>query len=151
MLCTFYRFLYASAQRGPYPGPGRNNLTMVQSCHETLLDPGDYHKGIQKGIYPIVICYNGFDHYVPTRPISQAAWHKWKLSHELAPILSAGLLVIEELQRDQLEPQLLDAVNEVEACILKNWGKFNPKGSFSSPLHSPEGSKKRTCFFHDIF
>ena len=100
---------------------------MVQSCHETLLDPGDYHKGMQKGIYPIVICYNGFDHYVPTRPISQAAWHKWKLSHELAPILSAGLLVIEELQRDQLEPQLLDAVNEVEACILKNWGKFNAK------------------------
>ena len=61
-----------------------------------IIEEADF-KDIQKNAYPIVVCYNGRDHFTPTRPSSQSKFLKWKLNKELGPILSAALLVIEEL------------------------------------------------------
>ena len=39
-------------------------FTMVQSCHTTLIEEADF-KDIQKNAYPIVVYYNGRDHFTP--------------------------------------------------------------------------------------
>ena len=74
----------------------------------------------KKNAYPMVIVYNGRDHYVPTRPTTYAQYYKWKTEKELAPILSAGLLVIEEMDLEFLSEAERNACNELEACIVKH-------------------------------
>ena len=64
---------------------------MVQLCHTTLLEEAD-SKDIQKNAYPIVVCYNGRDHFTLMQPSSQSKFLKWKLNKELGPIVSAALL-----------------------------------------------------------
>ena len=70
---------------------------MVQSCHSTLLDPPEFTE-MEKNQYPLVICYNGRDHFTPTVTASMDTFFSWKLNRELGPILAAGLMVITELE-----------------------------------------------------
>ena len=98
--------------------PSFSLITMVQSYHTTLLDDADF-KEIYKNAYPIVICYNGSDHFTPTRPSTEPKYSGWKLNRELGPIISASLLVIEELDRHKLDPAVLTAVNQLEATIVQ--------------------------------
>ena len=105
---------------------------MVQSCHTTLLEEADF-KDIQKNAYPIVVCYNGRDHFTPMRTSSQSKFLKWKLNKELGPIVSAALLVIEELDRPKLSPAVLTAVNQLEDTIVQTLPTISPT-SLSSHL-----------------
>ena len=107
-------------------------FTMVQSCHTTLIEEGDF-KDIQKNAYPIVVCYNGRDHFTPMRPGSQSKFLKWKLNKELGPIVSAALLVIEELDRPKLSPAVLTAFNQLEDTIVQTLPTISPT-SLSSHL-----------------
>ena len=93
---------------------------MVQSCNQTLLDASDFSRRMEKNAYPMVIVYNGRDHYVPTRPMTYAQYYKWKTEKGPAPILSAGLLVIEEMDLEFLSEAERNACNELEACIVKH-------------------------------
>ena len=47
----------------------------------------------------MVLCFNGKDHFTPTKPSSESKFYSWKLNKELGPIVSASLLVIEELDK----------------------------------------------------
>ena len=105
---------------------------MVQSCHTTLLNPGDFAE-IQNNAYPLVVCYNGKDHFTPTRPSTQSKFYKCKLNMELGPIVSASLLVIEELDRQKLAPAVLAAVNQLEDTIVQTLPIISPR-SLSSHL-----------------
>ena len=113
--------------KGAVPRTRKEKLTMVQSCNFTLLDPCDFSKRMTKSSYPLVIVYNGRDHYVPTTPTSYEEFYKWKTEKELAPILSAGLLVLEELDLNFLSPQQVTACNELEAVIVKHLPTLSEK------------------------
>ena len=91
---------------------------MVQSCNFTLLDPPDFPRRMDKNSYPLVVAYNGRDHYSPTKLTTYVQYYKWKLEKELMPILSAGLLVCEEMDRKFLTDPQANAVSEIEAKIL---------------------------------
>ena len=117
--------------RGPSE-VGVEDAVMVQSCHTTLIEEADF-KDIQKNAYPIVVCYNGRDHFIPMRPSSQSKFLKWKLNKELGPIVSAALLVIEELDRPKLSPAVLTAVNQLEDTIVQILPTISPT-SLSSHL-----------------
>ena len=93
---------------------------MVQSSFESLFNPSDFPKTMGKNAYPCVIGYNSRDHFCPTKPTTTKNYFNWKVQKELAPILSGGLLVIEELDTTHLDPGVVTAVKEVEDCILKN-------------------------------
>ena len=113
---------------------------MVQSCHTTLIEEADF-KDIQKNAYPIVVCYNGRDHFTPMRPSSQSKFLKRKLNKELGPIVSAALLVIEELDRSKLSPAVLTAVNQLEDTIVQTLPKISPT-SLSSHLKAVAARNK---------
>ena len=101
-----------------YPEPSWKTLTMTQSAHIRELNPGDY-SNMHKNQYPIVLCYNGRDHYAPTRSCDPQKYYRWKMEKQLGPILSAGLLIIEEVDRTKLPPNVLQQVNQVEATIVQ--------------------------------
>ena len=88
---------------------------MVQLCHTTLIDAPDF-QNMQKNAYPIVPCFNGKDHFTPTKPISESKFYTWKLNKELGPIVSASLLLI-ELDKHKLAPAVLTAINQLEDTI----------------------------------
>ena len=98
----------------------KEKLTMVQSCNFTLLDPPDFPRRMDKNSYPLVVAYNGRDHYSPTKLTTYVQYYKWKLEKELAPILSAGLLVCEEMDRKFLTDAQANAVSEIEAKNLEH-------------------------------
>ena len=94
------------------------NLTMTQSAHVREINPSNFQR-MHKNQYPIVICYNGCDHYAPTRSFDPQNYYRWKMEKQLGPILLARLLVIEEVDRSKLPSYVLQQVNQVEASIVQ--------------------------------
>ena len=103
---------------------------MTQSAHIRELNPGDY-TNMHKNQYPIVLCYNGRDHYMPTRSASPQNYYRWKMEKQLGPILSAGLLIIEEVDRTKLPANVLNEVNQVEATCTGFTNYFSNKQCYS--------------------
>ena len=116
--------------KGAVPHTCKETLTMVQSCHTTLLGDADF-KEIHKNAYPIVISYNGTDHFTPTRPSTESKFYGQKLNHKLGPIVSASLLVIEELHRHKFDPAVLTALNQLEATIVQTLPIISPMSNTS--------------------
>ena len=118
---------------------------MVQSCHTTLIDEPDF-QNMQKNAYPIVLCFNGKDHFTPTKPSSESKFYSWKLNKELGPIVSASLLVIEELDKHKLAPAVLTAINQSEDTICQTLPVFSPT-SLSSHLKAVavHGTRQALC------
>ena len=52
--------------------------TMIESAHETVLFPEDLQHIDRQGM-PVVIGYNGIDHFVPSIILSIAEYNQWKL------------------------------------------------------------------------
>ena len=113
---------------------------MVQSCHTTLIDEPDF-QNMQKNAYPIVLCFNGKDHFTPTKPSSESKFYSWKLNKELGPIVSASLLVIEELDKHKLAPAVLTAINQLEDTICQTLPVISPT-SLSSDLKAVAAQNK---------
>ena len=103
---------------GAVPRTHVENLTMTQSAHVREIHPSDFQR-MHKNQYPIVICYNGHDHYAPTRSSDPQNYYRWKMEKQLGPILSARFLVIEEVDRSKLPQNVLQQVNQVEATIVQ--------------------------------
>ena len=101
---------------------------MVQSCHSSLLNPDDF-KDRQKNTYPIVICYNGRDHFTPTKSTTLKNYTDWKLNRELGPIIAAGLTVITELDLQHLPPDVVNHINELEASIVAHLPGISPSAN----------------------
>ena len=138
--------------KGAVPRTHKEKLTMVQFCNQTLLDASDFSRRMEKNAYPMVIVYNGRDHYVPTRPTTYAQYYKWKTEKELAPILSAGLLVIEEMDLEFLSEAERNACNELEACIVKHLPTLSVKvnaAHYVMAARAP-GPGSRGPVFHQI-
>ena len=91
---------------------------MTQSAHIREINLSDFQR-MHKNQYPIIICYNGHDHYASRRSSDPQNYYRWKMEKQLEPILSARLLVIEEVDRSKLPQNVLQQVNQVEATIVQ--------------------------------
>ena len=118
---------------------------MVQSCNFTLIDASDYSRRMEKNAYPLVICYNGRDHYVPTKPTTYQHFYAWKTEKELAPILLAGLLVIEEMDLRFVSDEQKEACNELEACIIKHLPTLSPQVNAAHHGMAAQASGRGMC------
>ena len=118
--------------KGAIPHTRKEKPTMVQSCHVTLLNDADFNKEtMHRNAYPLLLCYNGRDHFTPTKPTTDAEFYNWKLNRELGPIVSASLMVIEELDRHMLQPNILTAINQFEATIVQTLPIISPTANAS--------------------
>ena len=76
-------------------------MTASQSCYQLQLNPADFGN-MPKNMFPIVIAYNGRDHFVPTIPCSEKDYLTWKVHKEFGSLVAATLLVTKELDRPSL-------------------------------------------------
>ena len=72
---------------------------------------------------------------------SESKFYSWKLNKELGPIISASLLVIEELDKHKLAPAVLTAINQLEDTICQTLPVFSPT-SLSSHLKAVAARNK---------
>ena len=97
--------------------------TLVESGHLTKIDPKDFqNQRLQPNAYPIVLGFNGRDHYFPTVPSTVHEFNEWKVVHQVGPLLTGVLLAIEDV--DFKDPRLTDqkkqSLQTVKTCILQN-------------------------------
>ena len=102
------------------------------------------------GAYRIVIVYNGRDHFVPTRPISNISYNTWKLKKQLGPILGAGLLVAKEIDRSTLDDTLQNSLSEVEACLLKHLPTLAPQANYDYLTQAIEAPTRGPAFDKEV-
>ena len=80
---------------GPEPVTRCQRMTMIDSGHELKLHPDDF-QNFERQSYPIVIAWNGHNHFVPTCVMSDIQHNQWKLK-ELTILTEASLKVISDI------------------------------------------------------
>ena len=63
---------------GAEPNTRGQRATMIESAHQTVLNPEDLWHIDRQGM-PVAIGYNGIDHFVPSIILSTAEYNQWKL------------------------------------------------------------------------
>ena len=100
---------------------------MVQSAYDVKLLEKDF-KHIQKNNYPIVIVYNGRDHFVPTITTSEKDFLAWKIHHEFGSLLAATLLISQECDRPGVPAATASSIRAVRDCLQQHLPKISKKG-----------------------
>ena len=102
---------------GPGPEPrGRDGITQVESGHDILLHDADTWNQIDKAMVPIVIGWNGSDHYVPTIHLSAPEVEQWNL--DCITIYSQNSLdIISGMQREHLSKVAKNKLDELEVTL----------------------------------
>ena len=80
---------------GPEPVTRSQRMTMIDSGHELKLHPDDF-QNFERQSYPIVIAWNGHNHFVPACVMSDMQHNQWKLK-ELTILTEASLKVITDI------------------------------------------------------
>ena len=80
-----------------------------------------------KNMFPIVIAYNGRDHFVPTIPCSEKDYLAWKVHKEFGSLAAATLLVTKELDRPSLPAGAAQGIKAIEKAIEENLPKISKK------------------------
>ena len=106
---NLFRIPIVVVSPGPEPVTRSQRMTMIDSGHELKLHPDDF-QNFERQSYPIVIAWNGHNHFVATCVMSDMQHNQWKLK-ELTILTEASLKVITDInpvkctdaQRVQLE------------------------------------------------
>ena len=98
----------------------------MQSCYQLQLNPADFGN-MPKNMFPIVIAYNGRDHFVPTIPCSEKDYLAWKVHKEFGSLAAATLLITKELDRPSLPAGAVQGIKAIEKAIEENLPKISKK------------------------
>ena len=101
-------------------------ITASQSCYQLQLNPADFGN-MPKNMFPIVIAYNGRDHFVPTIPCSEKDYLAWKVHKEFGSLAAATLLLTKELDRPSLPAGAAQGIKAIEKAIEENLPKISKK------------------------
>ena len=97
---------------------------MVQSIYDVKLHPKDF-KNLTKNCYPIVICYNGRDNFVPTIQTSEKDFLNWKINREFGSLLAATLLISKECDRPGVPAATAASIRSVTQCLETHLPKIS--------------------------
>ena len=115
-------------------------MTMVQSAYDVKMWDRDF-KNMQKNHYPILICYNGRDHFVPTIPVAEKDFLAWKIHRELGSLLAATLVVAKECDRPGLGRVTASSLRAITNSIESNLPKISKKANSYYLTLSTKSSK----------
>ena len=110
--------------KGRSPRGRIERITTAQSAYSLELDEKDF-RSIPKNQYPIVIAYNGRDHFTPTIPISEKEFLSWKVNKEFGSLLAATLLVAKELNRPGVPAAAAKGIRAIEKVVEDNLPKIS--------------------------
>ena len=77
-----------------------------------------------KNCYPIVICYNGRDHFVPTIQTLEKNFLNWKIHRKFGILLAATLLISKECNRPGVPAATASSIRAVTQCLEKHLPKI---------------------------
>ena len=97
---------------------------MVQSAYDVKQHPKDF-KNMTKNCYPIVICYNGRDHFVPTIQTSEKDFLNWKMHRKFGSLLAAILLISKECNRQGVFAANASSIRAVIQCLETHLPKIS--------------------------
>ena len=83
-----------------------------------------------RAAYPVVVGYNGINHFFPTMSINLHHYNLFKINTELGSLLAAAAVVLEEVNtKDPTLPrEKLVALDSVKKCITANLPVLSQKG-----------------------
>ena len=116
--------------------------TLVESGHLTKIDPKDFQsQKLSPNAYPVVLGFNGRDHYFPTVPSDLHEFNEWKVVHQVGPLLTGVLMAIEQVDFNDstLTQQKKQSLQTVKTCILQNLP------TISKHSHTTYQAKTRQC------
>ena len=90
------------------------------------LNPQDFGN-MPKNHYPVVIAYNGRDHFVPTIPASEDDYLAFKIHKEFGRLAAATLLVSKELDRPTVPAAAAKGIKAIEKVLEENLPKISKK------------------------
>ena len=110
---TLFQIPVVVVSPGPEPVTRCQRMTMIDSWHELKLHQDDF-KNFQKQSYPIVIAWNGHNHFVPTCVMSDIQHNQSKLRELI--ILSEACLQV----RSDINPDKCTDAHRVHLEVLKD-------------------------------
>ena len=99
---------------------------------------------MQKNSYPIVICYNGRDHFVPTIQTLEKDFLSWKIHRKFGSLLAATLLVAKECDRPGVPAATALSIKAVTNCLETHLPKISkPSHTYYLQLRAKKGQTYR--------
>ena len=112
--------------KGRSPCGRIERITASQSCYELKLNPQDFGN-MPKNHFPVVIAYNGRDHFVPTIPATESDYLAFKIHKEFGSLAAATLLVSKELDRPTVPAGAAWGIKAIEKALEENLPKISKK------------------------
>ena len=109
---------------GRQPTGHIERITTTQSAYNVQLHPRDF-KSLTKNCFPIVIAYNGRDHFVPTIATSENDFLNWKIHKEFGSLLAATLLIGKECDRPGVPAGTAASIRAVTKCLETHLPKIS--------------------------
>lgn len=127
---------------GPQPKTRLAILSTVESGCETVFYPED-QVHVDKQGWPLVVAYNGKDHYQPTLVVNKESFSKWQLEC-VAKLSRATLQVVHDVDMEGLSPPKAAFLKDLQVKLSTAVNIFSPTGSDVPP---PSTSRARAVYF----
>ena len=103
--------------------------TVSVSGGYSLLFPEQDFEAMTPNCYPLVLGYNGRDHYFPTRPCTSQEYTNWKLNSQLGGLLAGASLVLEEVdtKATHLSRDVVNAIGQLTKTLNATFPVIAPK------------------------
>ena len=115
--------------------------TTLESGRETILYEEDLQNIDKKG-WPIVVAYNGRDHYAPTLVINSETYGAWQLAC-VAKLSKATLQVVRDVDVNNIDDEKKDFLGDFQKTLRKAITMFAPS---SDPIDTPTGGARSVYF-----
>ena len=99
-------------------------MTTIESAHETVLYESDLDH-LDKEAWPIVVAYNGINHFVPSVIMSQQQHDAWKLSL-VTKMSKVTLNLVKRMDPKSMKPRQGQQLSALETCLKKSITVFEP-------------------------
>ena len=121
----FTLFQLAIVIVGPGPAPRwRQGIVRVESGHDILIPDDKIFDKLDKALAPIIIGWNGRDHYLPTIHLTAPELEQWNLDC-LIVFGQASLDIIEAMDRMNLSDIAKNKLSELKVCLKSTVGYFS--------------------------
>ena len=111
---------------GACPRNQLENMVIHESHHIVLINPKDF-KNRPNNSYPVVLAYNGRDHFAPTR-VCLTEEFQTEVRRQLCGLLSSTLICCNELDIETLPPEYVQPIEDIQHILQDNLPKLSQEG-----------------------
>ena len=111
---------------GARPRNELEKMVIHESHHIVLINPKDF-KNRANNSYPVVLAYNGRNHFAPTRVCLTEEFQDWKVRRQLCGLLSSTLICCKELDINTLPAEYVQPIEDIQHILQDNLPKLSKR------------------------